>query len=89
MRKKVVETRMPRIINTALKPRAKPAAAQTRRGWKDEVSCVFVDTSRSLPRPIPPRMHKYEGISGNTHGDKKESRPAAKTKSSEISCDIL
>jgi hypothetical protein len=70
MSKKVAETRIPRAMNTMLKPMTKPIAVMASFGLE-----AFA------PSPTPPRMLKYEGINGNTHGDRNESTPAAKTKS--------
>ena len=75
IREKVVETRMPKTIKTEVKPRTNPTEARMRR------DCV-------LSRPTPPRMLKYEGINGRTHGDKNESIPAANTNNNEKSVTI-
>jgi hypothetical protein len=42
-----------------------------------------------LPRPTPPRMLKYEGIRGNTQGERNDKSPAAKTKKKEKSFAII
>jgi hypothetical protein len=44
----------------------------------------------SLPlSPEAPIKKRYEGIRGNTQGDKKESSPAAKARTTDISPDIF
>jgi hypothetical protein len=76
MSKKVVETRIPMAIKTALKPRTKPTAALIRRGRFPS------------PKPTPPRIPIYEGINGSTHGERNESSPAEKINNSERFCDM-
>jgi len=86
IRRKVAETRIPMAINTMLKPKTKPAAVNKRFGLKTGEVCS--DLSLAL-KPTPPKMLKYDGISGSTHGDRNESKPAAKTKNSGRSSTIL
>jgi len=74
MRKKVLETKMPRAMNTTLKPRTKPVAEKKRRN---------LALPSFLAIPSPPSMLKYEGIRGSTQGEKNESKPAVKTNNNE------
>jgi hypothetical protein len=86
IRKKVAETKIPRSMNTALKPKTKPTAVKTRFGLiENELS---PDLSLE-PNPTPPRILKYEGIKGSTQGERNESSPAAKTKNNESSSTIF
>jgi hypothetical protein len=95
IREKVAETNIPRVMNTALKPSTKPTAALTSLvefpSFKDFLfrklfpfnllskEKVFV----FLAKPIPPRILKYEGITGSTQGERKDKSPAVKTRNSE------
>ena len=86
IRKKVAETKIPRVMNTTLKPMTKPAAVTTRFGLKENEVWPYLSVG---PSPAPPRILKYEGINGSTQGDKNESNPAAKTKNSGRSSTIF
>jgi hypothetical protein len=57
-----------KIINTTLKPRIKLTVLAIGLG----VFSVFPVKGE------PPIMHRYDGISGSTQGDKKDSTPAPK-----------
>jgi len=48
------------------------------------ISALFPLVSSSMEKPVI--KVKYAGISGNTHGDKKESNPAKKAAEYETDC---
>ena len=83
MRKKVAEIKIPKLINTVLKPNTKPIAAKRRVGR------AAADTLPGELMPAPPRMLKYEGIRGSTQGERNDNSPAAKARNSESSAVII
>ena len=68
---------MLKTINTTVNPRIKPAVAISRRKRFRFSELISPETG------TPPRTLKKDGISGSTHGDKKERSPAIKTKSND------
>ena len=75
-RKNIEFSKIPNVTKTKLNPRMKLNEVQSSSGMLPVTS---VELSCPVFNPTPASMLKYEGISGKTQGDRKESTPAAKT----------
>ena len=60
-------------MNTTLNPRIKLTVPAMSRGLPG-YSLPFDDNSFNVE--VPPIMHRYEGISGNTQGERNDNKPA-------------
>ena len=69
----------PNNVNTVENPRTNATA------YLKTLKVFLVSSSVILSNEVPARKHKYPGTIGKTHGDRKLSKPAKKTKKNDIS----
>lgn len=81
IKRKVDETIILNMIKTAVKPNMKNKAVKKRTKRFLPV-CSFSSCDNATP-PALPKIPRYDGIRGSTHGEKKDNKPAEKESSNE------